>query len=105
MKLIQIVFALVLSVGIAWADDVEIIQLNYRTAEHVIPILRPLVEPGGAISGMQNTLVIRASRANVQQLRRVAATLDRMPRRLLISVRQDAGSSFERREAQVSGTV
>jgi len=105
MKLIQIAFAVVLSIGLARADDVEIIQLSYRTAEQVIPILRPLVEPGGAISGMQNTLVIRASPANVQQLRQVVATLDRMPRRLLISVRQDAGISFESRAAQVSGTV
>jgi Bacterial type II and III secretion system protein len=105
MKLISILFALLLAIGVARADDVEVIELKYRTADQIIPTLRPLVEPGGALSGMQSTLVIRASRANIVQLRQVIATLDRMPRRLLISVRQDAAGSFDRRDAHVSGTV
>jgi type II secretory pathway component GspD/PulD (secretin) len=96
---------LLFTFGVAYADEVEVIQLRYRTAEQVIPTLRPLVEPGGAISGMQSTVVIRASRANIAQLRQVLDTLDRTPRRLLISVRQDSGGSFERRGAGVSGTV
>jgi type II secretory pathway component GspD/PulD (secretin) len=54
---------------------------------------------------MQSTLVIRASRANIAQLKQVLDTLDRTPRRLLISVRQGAGGSFERRSAAVSGTI
>jgi len=105
MKLVSSLFALLLSIGVAFADEVEVIELRYRTADQIIPALRPLVEPGGALSGMQSTLVIRASRANIAQLRQVIATLDRMPRRLLISVRQDAAGSFESRDARVSGTV
>src|SRR5512134_3242773 len=92
-------------VGLARADEVEVIQLKYRTAEQVIPTLRPLLEPGGGLSGMQSTVVIRASRANIAQLKQVVATLDTMPRRLMISVRQDAGGSFVQRGAGVSGTV
>ncbi len=105
MKLISILSALLLAIGVARADDVEVIELRYRTAEQIIPTLRPLVEPGGALSGMQSTLVIRASRANIAQLRQVIATLDRMPRRLLISVRQDAGGSFDSRDVRASGTI
>jgi len=101
----RLLFVLLFTVGAAYAEEVEVIQLRYRTAEQVIPVLRPLVEPGGAISGMQSTLVVRASRANIAQLKQVLETLDRTPRRLLISVRNDAGGSFERREAAVSGTV
>lgn len=101
----RLLFVLLFALGAAQADEVEVIQLKYRTAEQVIPTLRPLVEPGGAISGMQSTLVIRASRANIAQLRQVLDTLDRTPRRLLISVRQDGGASFERRSAGVAGTV
>ena len=100
-----LLLALLFALGVAHADEVEVIPLKYRTAEQVIPILQPLVEPGGAVSGMQSTLVIRASRANIAQLRQVLDSLDRMPRRLLISVRQDAGGSFEQRGAGVSGTV
>jgi type II secretory pathway component GspD/PulD (secretin) len=101
----RLLFVLLFAFGVAHADEVEVIQLRYRTAEQVIPTLRPLVEPGGAISGMQGTLVIRASRANIAQLKQVLDSLDRTPRRLLISVRQDSGASFERRSAGIAGTV
>lgn len=92
-------------VATARADEVEVIQLNYRTAEQLIPTLRPLVEPGGALTGQRNMLVIRASRANIAQLRQVVATLDTQPRRLLISVRQDAAGAFTERGAGVAGTI
>jgi hypothetical protein len=105
MRFFSILIALMLWVGVARADEVEVVRLQYRTAEQIIPSLRPLLEPGGALSGMQSTLIIRASRANIAQLRQVVATLDRMPRRLLISVRQDAGGSTESRDARVSGTI
>jgi type II secretory pathway component GspD/PulD (secretin) len=106
MKRLSLILLFALPVlGIARADEIEVIQLKYRTAEQVIPTLRPLLEPGGGLSGMQSTVVIRASRANIAQLKQVVATLDTIPRRLVISVRQDAGGSFERRGAGVSGTV
>jgi hypothetical protein len=106
MKLLSLLFALLFAVaGLARADEVEVIELRYRTADQIIPTLRPLVEPGGALTGMHSTLMIRASRANIAQLRQVIATLDRMPRRLLISVRQDAGGSFSERDLRASGTI
>ncbi len=106
MKQLSAIFLLALGLlGNALADEVEVIQLKYRTAEQMIPTLLPLVEPGGGLSGRQSTLVIRASRANIAQLKQVVATLDTMPRRLMISVRQDAAGSFVQRGAGVSGTV
>jgi type II secretory pathway component GspD/PulD (secretin) len=105
MRLVPILFAVLLATGLARADEVEVIELRYRTADQIIPTLRPLVEPGGALTGMHSTLMIRASRANIAQLRQVIATLDRMPRRLLISVRQDAAGSFGERDLRASGTI
>jgi hypothetical protein len=106
MKRLALLLFLALSApGAARADEVEVVQLKYRTAEQVIPTLRPLLEPGGGLSGMHSTVVIRASRANIAQLKQVVASLDTMPRRLVISVRQDAGGTFERRGAGVSGIV
>lgn len=89
----------------AIADEVEVIQLHYRTAEQMIPTLRPLVAPGGALTGMQSSLVIRSNRANIEELKRVIASLDRAPRRLLISVRQDAGGIASERAIAAGGTV
>lgn len=89
----------------ARADEVEVIQLRHRMAEQLIPTLQPLVEPGGAVTGMQSSLIVRSSRRNIEDLKRVIAALDTVPRRLLISVRQDMSGSFDRRAASVSGTI
>ncbi|HVP09134.1 MAG TPA: hypothetical protein VMT02_06400 [Burkholderiales bacterium] len=38
----------------AWAQGaLEVITLRHRTAEQVIPVLQPLLEPGGAIRGQR----------------------------------------------------
>ena len=96
---------LVLGLTPARADEVEVIQLRHRTAEQVIPTLQPLLDAGGALTGMQSSLIVRSSRTNIEQLKRVVAGLDTAPRRLLISVRQDASFSGERRHYGVSGTI
>jgi type II secretory pathway component GspD/PulD (secretin) len=87
------------------AADVEIIPLRYRTVEQVIPILQPLVEPGGALSGSQGQLILRSSAANIADLKRVLATIDAPQRRLLISVRQDLDGADSGRGANVTGTI
>ncbi len=83
----------------------EIITLKYRNADQVVPILTPLLEPGGTISGMQNRVIVRTSPQNLAELRQVLDTLDARPRRLLISVRHDAMAEQTRSEAEVSGSV
>ena len=83
----------------------EVIPLKYRTAEQIIPVLKPLPDPQGSMSGMQNQLIIRTSPANLTDLKRVLASLDTMPRRLMITVRQDADSSRDQTTAEISGRV
>ena len=83
----------------------EVIPLNYRTAEQVIPVLKPLLDAQGSISGIQNQLVVRTSARNLADIKKVLATLDAMPRRLLITVRQDADSSREGFGAEASGRI
>ncbi len=110
MKAFQrLAFALAFGLGLwsasALADEVEVIQLQYRTAEQMIPTLRPLVAPGGALTGMQSSLVIRSSRANIEEIKRIVASLDRAPRRLLISVRQDSAATSRDRAVAGSATI
>jgi type II secretory pathway component GspD/PulD (secretin) len=68
----------------------EIIPLRHRSAEQVIPVLRPLLEPGGALSGQSNQLFVRAGPENLAQIRAALEAIDRPLRRLLISVRFDS---------------
>ena len=94
-------------VGAAHAQQttLEVITLNSRNAEEVIPILKPLLAPQGTITGLNNRLVVRTTPANLAELKQVLATIDATPRRLLISVRQDADFERWRRGSQVSGAV
>jgi type II secretory pathway component GspD/PulD (secretin) len=83
----------------------EVIQLKYRTADQVIPILQPLLNRQGTISGMQNNLIVRTTPQNLAEIRRILETIDAMPRRLMITVRQDADVNRSLDAAGVSGTI
>jgi type II secretory pathway component GspD/PulD (secretin) len=83
----------------------EVIELNYRNADQVIPILKPLLAPGGTISGMQNRIVVRTTPQNLAELHKVLDVVDAMPRKLLISVRQQSAASGTGSEAEVSGSI
>ena len=87
------------------AQGLEIIPLRHRTVEQVLPVLRPLLEPGGTLSGHSNQLFIRASPANVADLKRVLDTLDRPLRRLQISVRFDRAADAARQGIGAGGTI
>jgi len=83
----------------------EVIPLGYRQAEDVIPMLRPLLAPGGTLTGMKNQLVVRTTPANMAELKQVLASVDAAPRRLMISVRQTSGMDVSRDAQSVQGTV
>ncbi|HXV11633.1 MAG TPA: secretin N-terminal domain-containing protein [Burkholderiales bacterium] len=103
---LAIVFFLVLAAALARAQTVvEVIPLHYRTAEEVIPILEPMLERGGTLSGFRGQLVVRTTPGNLAEIRRILASVDTAPRQLLITVRQDADDSLRRRSADVSGNV
>ena len=79
----------------ARAQAVQVIDLRYRFADEIIPVIQPLVEPGGVLTGSDNHLFLRASAANSAQIRQALAAIDRPPRQLLITVGQGTVSSTE----------
>jgi type II secretory pathway component GspD/PulD (secretin) len=83
----------------------EIIPLRHRTAEQVIPLLRPLLEPGAALSGQYNQLIVRTSPGNLAQIRAVLDAIDQPARRLTISVRFDAAQESARSGAQTDARI
>ncbi|NOY16472.1 MAG: hypothetical protein GXP23_06010 [Gammaproteobacteria bacterium] len=88
--------------GIVQAQQMvtEVIPLAYRSINEIVPIIRPLVSPGGSVSGLQGQLVVNATPQKMAEVRKLLAVLDKTPTRLLISVksgnsriaRQDAAS-------------
>ncbi len=108
MKLLTLswrVAVLCLAACPALAQELQIIDLSYRTAPEVIPVLEPLVEPGGAISGSDYKLFVRASAANVAEIRRALEQIDRQPQSLLVSVRRASRQTIERESAGASVVV
>jgi type II secretory pathway component GspD/PulD (secretin) len=71
----------------ALAADLVVIELHNRTAEAVLPALRPLVGPQVSLSGIDYKLLVRGDPEDVAKIREVLAVLDRAPLQLLISVR------------------
>ena len=76
----------------------EIIELKGRQVEEIIPIIRPLVGEDGAVTGMNNQLIIRTSEENLREIRRILEQVDRAPRRLVVSVRQGVDDQTEARK-------
>lgn len=83
----------------------EIIPLRHRTAEQVLPVLQPLVEPGGTLSGSRGQLFLRASPGNVAEIKRALEAIDQPLKRLQISVRFDDALERERRALEGRGTI
>ena len=105
MWLCRRVLLLALTPCIAYAQTIalEVITLKYRTAEQVMPVLKPLLDKSGTLSGMQNQLIVRTTPHNLAELKQVLATLDAVPRRLMITVRQDATIERDRTQMDASG--
>jgi type II secretory pathway component GspD/PulD (secretin) len=96
---------LVLAPAAGAQTTVEVLPLKYRKSEQVIPVLQSLLRGDSSVTGFQNQLVIRATPAELAQLKRVLADIDTAPKRLLITVRQGADLDRDRRETGLSGSI
>ncbi|MCP3662106.1 MAG: hypothetical protein GY696_06360 [Gammaproteobacteria bacterium] len=100
-KIISLILLLSLYLFIdnaTWADyRIEIIDLKGRTADEIIPIIKPFINPDGSITGTGYQLVLRTSSKNVQEVKNILKKIDRPPRRLLIHVRQGAVTDIDKR--------
>jgi type II secretory pathway component GspD/PulD (secretin) len=91
--------------GQVYAQQMEIIELRSRSAEQVLPVLLPLVEPGGTLTGMNNQLFLRASPRNRADIKKALAAIDTPSRRLIIRVSQNRDAEQSARGGEASGQV
>lgn len=105
LKVVVAVTALWCAAVAAQQSVLEVIDLKYRNAQEVLPILQPFVSRDGSISALNNQLIVRTSPQNLAELRKILDTIDKRPRRLMITVSQDVDLSSRRSGASVSGTV
>jgi hypothetical protein len=93
------------AIDAAGQQALEIIPLRHRTVEQVLPVLRPLLEPGATLTGQRGQLIVRTSTANLAELRQALAAIDQPLRRLVISVRFDDAGTSESRDIQAGGRI
>lgn len=92
--------------GAALAEgQLEVLTLQHSTVEQVLPVLRPMVSPGGVISGYNGKLMIRTDPANLAQLRAILAEIDAPAVRLLVSVSRQAEARGAGSTGEVSGSI
>jgi len=89
----------------ARADEMEIIDLHHRRADDIIPIVLPLLESGGALTGADDKLFVRSSPANLAQIREAVAAVDRPQRQLLITVGQGTVAARDGTSVRGSATI
>src|SRR5690606_33699871 len=83
----------------------EVIQLDYRMAEHVLPIAQSVVGDQGRVNAYGNQLIVNAPAAVIDELRGVLGQLDSEPMRLLISVDTRNSASSADRGYRVDGSA
>ena len=81
--------------GATSAPAQDIVTLRHRTAEDIIPLVRPLLDGGAVLTGQGSRLVLSAPEARRAALQAAISAFDIPPRRLQITVRFDnpAGGS------------
>ena len=100
-----LVLALFLSCGAALAQQMQVIDLHYRRADDLIPVLQPLLEPGDAITGLDDKLFVRADPATMARVLEALDVIDQPPRQLVITVGQDSTADVSTAGVRGSATI
>jgi type II secretory pathway component GspD/PulD (secretin) len=96
-------FAVLFALSPASADEARIIQLKHRPANEVMPLIRPLLGPDDALSGMDFRLIIRTSDRNLKEVERILTQVDVARQRLRITVEQAAAEDRAITSQSVTG--
>jgi len=102
-KLIIAFVLLLPQITLAESMRLEVIPLQKRSVDDVIQIIRPLVTPGGTVTGMNNQLIIKTTPSNLAEIKQILSKIDHAPRRLMITVKQNIAGDIYLREDSLSG--
>jgi len=92
-RLIGILLLSMLSTAVLADYPLKIIPLKHRSAEELIPVIRPMLGAGENVGGMQYQLFVRASDKGLRDIELLLAELDRARKNLRITLQQDVARS------------
>lgn len=88
----------------ALADyPLNIIPLKHRSAEELIPVIRPMLGPGENVGGMNYQLFVRASAKGLRDIEQLLEEVDRARKNLRITLQQDVARNGDNESQGVSG--
>ena len=105
LVLLALVTALLAGPAQGAQDRIEIIELRNRTAEEVIPLVRPLLAPEDALTGTGYQLILRAPPERIREVRDLVRQLDQAQKNLLVTVSAGRAEDLRDREVGVSGRI
>lgn len=85
--------------------DLEVIDLQHRNADELIPVLRPMLGEDSTLTGRGFQLVVKGSEADIQAVRDALSRLDTAAQDLMISVRRSNASQDSATGGRASGRV
>lgn len=95
MKLI-LFFLILASASFARADQVvEVLLLKHLTASDAAEIIQPFLEKEGTVNAADNKLIVKTTRANLTQIKKILRSIDSKPRLLMISVRLNTNGNMD----------
>ncbi|MCL6414899.1 hypothetical protein MIB92_04495 [Aestuariirhabdus sp. Z084] len=81
------------------------VDTRHQLASELVPTLREIVSPGGTVTSFNNTLIIKTTPDNFDQLESLINQLDSPIRQLMISVTQDERTARNNRRIRVDGSI
>ncbi|MGH1538253.1 MAG: hypothetical protein ACRBDX_09460 [Gammaproteobacteria bacterium] len=96
----------IMMTGICFADQndpLQIIDLQNRPADEIIPVIKPMLKPNDAITGTGFQLFIRTDANTLEEVTRLLQVMDKAPRNLIIKVRNNLDSESKSTDFNTSG--
>lgn len=95
--------ALAITAVAAATNELKTITLKHWFADDLLPLVQPLVGPGGTASGMNNLLIIRTTPERMAQIEQVVNELDVVRRNIRIEVSHDSSLQSSHRRISAGG--
>lgn len=94
-------------VGLAIAESMRIHLLPRADAAALVPVIEPLLAPGGNVSAYQGQLIIRTTDSNMAELEGALGSLEATPSGLIVHLRRQGSSTSQRSgvETGVQGRI
>lgn len=106
LRLLLLLFALLPALpGMAQDTELKTFPLQQRNAQEMIPVLRPLLEPGTTLSGSGYTLIVRGTPQTLREIEHLLAELDRAPRNLMVLLHRGELTTAQRQGTAASGAL